>query len=104
MRALSVVEGDREVRCAACSETTMTIPAPVIAVVLAAAGIAGCASELPPSSFEGGTPSMRPEVFFAGKTSSSGVMENSSGLRHDASKSKALAMSFRTEAFAWIRA
>ena len=46
---------------------------------LAAAGLGGCASVLSPSSFEGRTPEMHPERFFAGATSSSGVLENSSG-------------------------
>jgi hypothetical protein len=41
--------------------------------------LAGCARELPPSAFDGGTPKMRPEVFFAGNTCSSGVLENRSG-------------------------
>lgn len=48
-------------------------------LVIAAAGLAGCAGALPPSAFEGGSPQMRPEVFFAGTTRSSGVLENRSG-------------------------
>ena len=42
-------------------------------------GLAGCATELLPSAFEGGRPEMRPETFFAGATSSSGVMESRAG-------------------------
>lgn len=49
------------------------------AFVLTAVGLSGCASVLAPAAFEGGKPEMRPEVFFAGKTTSSGVMENRSG-------------------------
>ena len=39
----------------------------------------GCARALPPSAFEGGVPEMRPEIFFAGATTSSGILENRSG-------------------------
>lgn len=46
---------------------------------MAAVGLGGCAAALPPSAFEGGNPRMRPEVFFAGTTRSSGVLENRSG-------------------------
>ncbi len=41
--------------------------------------LGGCASALSPSAFEGTSPEMRPETFFAGQTSSSGVVENRSG-------------------------
>jgi len=51
----------------------------VAPLVLAAAGLGGCAGALPPSAFEGGGPQMRPEVFFAGTTQSRGVLENRSG-------------------------
>ncbi len=34
---------------------------------------------LPPAAFQGTTPEMRPDVFFAGVTSSTGVLENRSG-------------------------
>ena len=34
---------------------------------------------LPPSSFDGGAPEMRPEIFFAGQTDSTGLLENRSG-------------------------
>ncbi len=47
--------------------------------MLALAGLGGCASERLPSAFAGGTPEMRPEIFFAGSTRSSGVVENRSG-------------------------
>ena len=57
----------------------MTNTALKIALLLVGACVVGCASELPASSFDGGKPAMRPETFFAGVTSSSGVMENSSG-------------------------
>jgi hypothetical protein len=49
------------------------------AAVLLAAGLGGCAKPLPPSAFAGATPRMRPEVFFAGATRSTGVLENRSG-------------------------
>lgn len=49
------------------------------ATALAAAFLAGCATELPPAAFDGATPEMRPESFFAGTTSSSGVFENRAG-------------------------
>ena len=52
---------------------------PALPLLLATAGLGGCASALSPSAFEGGTPRMRPEVFFAGTTRSSGVLENRSG-------------------------
>ncbi len=51
----------------------------ISALMLAAAGLSGCASVLAPAAFEGGAPEMRPDVFFGGKTTSSGVMENRSG-------------------------
>lgn len=41
--------------------------------------LGSCATALPPPAFEGGTPEMRPEIFFAGTTSSSGVIETRSG-------------------------
>lgn len=41
--------------------------------------LSGCASALPPSAFLGASPEMRPERFFAGQTSSSGVLENRAG-------------------------
>lgn len=41
--------------------------------------LAGCASALEPVSFAGGTPEMRPEAFFVGTTTSSGVLQNHSG-------------------------
>ena len=51
----------------------------VVIVVLAAANLSGCAAALPPSAFEDGSPKMRPEMFFAGTTHSSGVIENRAG-------------------------
>lgn len=50
-------------------------------LVLLATGLGGfgCAPALPPSAFEGSIPEMRPEIFFAGATNSSGVVENRSG-------------------------
>ena len=51
----------------------------LLLLTLLIGALAGCAAELPPSAFEGGTPEMRPEVFFAGATRSSGVLESSSG-------------------------
>lgn len=50
---------------------------PMLVFVMAVLG--GCAAERPPSAFEGGTPEMRPDIFFAGSTTSSGVVENRSG-------------------------
>lgn len=40
--------------------------------------LSGCAA-LPPEAFRDGVPEMRPEVFFAGPTTSAGVLENRSG-------------------------
>ena len=48
-------------------------------LVLLAACLGGCAPALLPSDFEGGAPQMRPEIFFAGATDSSGVLESRSG-------------------------
>ena len=50
---------------------------PVLAC--AAAVLAGCAPTLAPAGFAGRTPEMRPERFFAGATSSQGVLESASG-------------------------
>ena len=44
-----------------------------------AASLAGCDRVLSPASFAGGTPEMRPETFFAGRTTSSGVVEDRAG-------------------------
>lgn len=41
--------------------------------------LSGCSAVLPPSAFEGTEPEMRPEAFFAGRTASTGVLENRSG-------------------------
>ena len=43
----------------------------------------GCVPALPPVAFEGGGPEMRPELFFAGVTTSTGVLENRSGAPTD---------------------
>jgi hypothetical protein len=51
----------------------------VLPLVLLAASLFGCATPRSPSAFEGGSPEMRPEIFFAGTTSSSGVLETTSG-------------------------
>jgi len=50
-----------------------------LTLALAAAALGGCADALPPSAFAGGSPPMRPEMFFAGTTRSTGVLENRSG-------------------------
>lgn len=47
--------------------------------ILLVFGLAGCASVLEPSSFAGRAPEMRPEVFFAGTTRSTGVLQNRAG-------------------------
>ena len=50
------------------------------AVILALAlALGGCSAALSPEAFEATAPEMRPEVFFAGSTSSSGILENRSG-------------------------
>ncbi len=49
------------------------------ALVLAGVCLSGCTSVLAPAAFEGSAPELRPEIFFSGKTRSSGVMENRSG-------------------------
>ncbi len=46
--------------------------------ILAAGALAGCAPTLPLSTFDTG-PTMRPEAFFQGRTSSWGVLANRSG-------------------------
>jgi hypothetical protein len=56
-----------------------TISKSICILALLAAGLVGCAPVLRPPAFEGGTPEMRPEIFFAGATNSSGVLENRSG-------------------------
>ena len=55
--------------------TSKSIPA----LVLLAAFVSGCAPTLAPSDFDGGASQLRPEIFFAGATRSSGVLENRSG-------------------------
>jgi len=47
--------------------------------LLLLAALGGRGSALPPSAFEDASPEMHPESFFAGQTSSSGVLENRSG-------------------------
>ena len=51
----------------------------LICGVILVAGLGGCAPALPVSAFSGGAPVLRPEAFFAGSTSSSGVIESPSG-------------------------
>ena len=51
----------------------------IAAFVLLAASLGGCAPALTPSAFDGGASQLRPELFFAGTTSSSGVLEDRSG-------------------------
>jgi hypothetical protein len=51
----------------------------LVAGALLAVTLGGCRDTLPPSAFADGTPEMRPEIFFAGATSSSGVQETPSG-------------------------
>ena len=51
----------------------------ISAFVLLAASLGGCAPALAPSAFDGGASQLRPELFFAGTTSSSGVLEDRSG-------------------------
>ncbi|MEP6778624.1 MAG: DUF3833 family protein [Gemmatimonadaceae bacterium] len=41
--------------------------------------VSGCAATLKPAAFQGDVPEMRPELFFAGLTTSSGLQENRSG-------------------------
>jgi hypothetical protein len=55
---------------------------PLVAAALAAL-LAGCASALPPQAFEGQGPEMRPERFFAGRTTSFGVLETRAGAPTD---------------------
>ena len=47
--------------------------------VLVICGLSSCIATLPPAAFQGGTPEMRPEVFFDGVTTSSGLQENRGG-------------------------
>ena len=54
-------------------------PSPVAAYLLVAANLGGCATALSPSAFEADRPELRPEVFFAGATRSTGVLENRDG-------------------------
>ena len=49
---------------------------PIASLVLLTIGLGGCLHVLAPATFEGGTPEMRPEIFFAGTTNSSGVVED----------------------------
>jgi hypothetical protein len=47
--------------------------------VLAVVPLIGCSATLRPAAFQGSAPEMRPEVFFAGTTTSSGLQENRGG-------------------------
>ncbi len=49
------------------------------AALAAVISLSGCGGGLPPAAFEGGTPELRPEIFFAGATNSTGIVENRSG-------------------------
>ncbi len=51
---------------------------PILALALPLA-LAGCLAPLPPSAFASDTPEMRPDRFFLGATTSSGVLETSGG-------------------------
>ncbi len=51
---------------------------PGLAVVVALS-LAGCSTEMAPAVFEGAQPTLRPESFFAGSTTSTGVLENRRG-------------------------
>ena len=44
-----------------------------------AIALAGCATVLAPSAFDANRPELQPEVFFAGATTSTGVLETASG-------------------------
>ena len=57
----------------------MMITRPIGAILLLACWLGGCDRVLQPASFEGSTPEMRPEIFFAGPTQSSGVVQNRAG-------------------------
>ena len=61
------------------AQSVVTLGRSIFAGGLAAVGLCGCTSPLPPESFAEHTPEMRPEIFFAGATASRGVVENSSG-------------------------
>jgi hypothetical protein len=52
----------------------------ICVLLLLTANVGGCASALSPSAFEGVGPEMRPEIFFAGATSSSGVLQSRTGV------------------------
>ncbi|MEO8924323.1 MAG: DUF3833 family protein [Caldimonas sp.] len=60
-------------------KVTMKLNKAILASTLVLGSLCGCAAVRPPSAFEDGRPEMRPEVFFAGVTSSSGIEENRSG-------------------------
>ncbi len=50
-----------------------------VALAAAAGLLSGCGDNLPPSSFDGRRPLMRPEQFFDGATRSTGLLETSDG-------------------------
>jgi hypothetical protein len=52
---------------------------PLCGLVLLASGLGGCKPALAPAAFSDGAPGLRPEVFFAGATNSTGVLEDRSG-------------------------
>ncbi len=52
---------------------------PALPLAIVALALYGCATALQPIAFDGQTPEMRPERFFAGETRSTGVLEDRSG-------------------------
>lgn len=51
----------------------------IAALLLAALPVGGCMRALPVTEFEAGTPELRPETFFLGRTSGSGVLQTAGG-------------------------
>jgi hypothetical protein len=54
-------------------------PRSALALAAFAVALDGCAAVLPPSAFEAGRPEFQPDAFFAGTTTSTGVLETASG-------------------------
>lgn len=54
-------------------------PLKVAALALVLASLPGCMKALPVAAFATGTPAMRAETFFLGRTSGSGVLQNRAG-------------------------
>src|SRR4051812_40242788 len=63
----------------------MIVPRPAwaFAVLGLLTSLGGCAPDLSPLSFADAGPEMRPETFFSGRTSSTGVLEAASGAPTD---------------------